>query len=152
MLVLLACLALTVLTVHGCWAASAIATRTQPSLLLHPPAFLSLSATQCKPMHLLPGLFSHPLRRGEERGLGYYPEFLISQTGCILQQASLKIFEIITVVYFIHTHIRTHAHTYIYDFIYIYIFFSLPLQLRDAPGIYLYNEKREIGRSKGIFL
>lgn len=45
-----------------------------------------------------------------------------------------------------------HAHTHIYVFLYIYIFFSLPVQLRDTTGIYLCNEKREIGRSKGIFL
>lgn len=46
----------------------------------------------------------------------------------------------------------TYTHTHIYVFLYIYIFFSLPVQLRDTTGIYLCNEKREIGRSKGIFL
>lgn len=115
-----------------------------------PSSYLPLTfwVHSASPTHLLPGIFSHPLLRWEERGFGYYPEFLISQTGCILQQAFLKIVEIITVVYFIHTH----AHTHTYICFYIYIFFSLPLQLRDAPGIYLCNEKREIGRSKGIFL
>lgn len=69
-------------------------------------------------MHLITGIFSHPLYRWEERGFGYYPEFVISQPGCIPQQASLKIVEIITVVYFIHTY------TYIYV-LYIYIIQSL---------------------------
>lgn len=47
------------------------------------------------------------------RETGYYPELLISQTACIMQQASLKIIEIITVVYFIHTH--TYMFLYIYS-------------------------------------
>lgn len=112
-----------------------------------PLAFPSAVQKTC----LLPADFSHPLRRWEGRGIGYFLVLSIPQTGCVLQQASLVIVGIITIVYFIHMHAYTHMCVF-YIYTYIYFFFSLPVQLRDTTRIYLCNEKREIGRSKGIFL
>lgn len=87
------------------------------SFLLPSSHFLVHSASPC-----ICYLASFPTRFADgKRGFGSYPAFLISQTGCILQQASLKIVEIITVVYFIHTH----THTHIYVFLYIYSSVSL---------------------------
>lgn len=130
-------------------------------ILPTPPSCFPLAfPSAAQKTRLLPAGFSYPLCRWEGRGVSYYPVLSIPQTGCILRQASLVIVGIITVVYFIpmhaHTHICVHIYICIYICIhthtYIYIFFSLPVQLKDATRIYLCNEKREIGRSKGIFL
>lgn len=61
----------------------------------------------------------------------------------------LKLFRLL-LLYILYIHTRARAHTHMYVFIYIYS--SLSLRSWDAPGIYLCNEKREIGRTKGIFL
>lgn len=127
-----------------CRATSTTARCVCPSFPLLPPTFLSHSPPQRKHARLLPGGFPHPLHRWEERGSSEYPALLISQTGSKppLQLPSLLLLYILYI----------HTYTHICFFIYIYIFFSLPVQLRDTTGIYLCNEKREIGRSKGIFL
>lgn len=85
-----------------------------------PLAFPSAVQKTC----LLPADFSHPLRRWEGRGIGYFLVLSIPQTGCVLQQASLVIVGIITIVYFIHMHAYTHMCVF-YIYTYIYIFSSV---------------------------
>lgn len=107
---------LTVLTVHGFWTTNywhMCVAILSSSFSLPSFHFLAHNTSLC-----IYSLVSFPSHFASGWGeTSYYTEFLVSQTSCIIQQASLKIIEIITVVYFIHTHI--------YMFLYIYSSLSL---------------------------
>lgn len=113
-----------------------------------PLAFPSAVQKTC----LLPADFSHPLRRWEGRGIGYFLVLSIPPNWlCFAASFSCNCWDYYHCIFYTYACIYTHV-CFLYIYIYIYIFFSLPVQLRDTTRIYLCNEKREIGRSKGIFL